>query len=229
MKTTSVRIIIVVVTAVILLSASVLIAKAYGATGGGVLPPAARIQGLTYGEWSAKWWQAIFALPASENPLTGATGNNCIYEKVGKVGLVMANPTAGETLTCDIPAGMMLFLDIASAECSTVEEPPFYGGTPEELRLCASSFSFTNLEAKIDGVPVQKLNQYIHLSPLFEFTLPEDNILGMPAGTFVQSVSNGAHVMLAPLSPGEHTIYLKATIPEVDYTPEMNFVINVVR
>jgi hypothetical protein len=86
------------------------------------------------------------------------------------------------------------------------------------------SFTFTDLQASIDGVSVQNLDQYIHLSPLFDFTLPENNILGTTDELSGQSVSNGAHLMLAPLSPGKHTIFLQATVPELDdFTVEMNF------
>jgi len=117
---------------------------------------------------------------------------------------------------------MMLFLDIVSAECSTLEPPPFYGGNEEELRACALSFTLSNLEASVDGVAVENLSQYIHTSPLFEFTVPEDNILEAPAGSNGESVSNGAHLMLAPLSPGKHTIHLHGFVPEVDFTVDMN-------
>ena len=115
-----------------------------------------------------------------------------------------------------------------SAECSTVEEDPFYGGNEEQMRACALGFTITDLQASIDGLIVKNLSQYIHTSPLFEFTLPEDNILfiGKLSG---QSVSNGAHLMLAPLSPGEHTIYLHASIPELEFTVDMNFDLTVVQ
>jgi hypothetical protein len=116
---------------------------------------------------------------------------------------------------------MILFLDILSAECSTLEPPPFYGGNEEELRACAEGFILHDLEASIDGATLRDLDQYIHTSPLFEFTLPEDNILGSDE-LVGQSVSNGAHLMLAPLTPGEHMIHLHASYPDMDFTVDMN-------
>lgn len=220
MKRLQIRIAVVV--AVVLLLVTVYIASAGGNANPRVLPPNSRVQGLTYGEWSAKWWQYVLSIPTPDNPLTGGTGNQCVYQQIGNVGLVAVDPLVGETIECQVPAGMMLYLDILSAECSTVEEPPFYGGNEEELHACASSFSFTDLQASIDGIAVQNLDQYIHLSPLFEFTLPEDNILSTDE-LVGESVSNGAHLMLAPLSPGEHTIYLHATIPSLEFTVDMNF------
>lgn len=217
---------IAVLVAVVLLLVAIYVASAGGSSNPRVLPPNAHVQGLTYGEWSAKWWQYVLSIPTPDNPLTGGTGNQCVYQRIGNVGLVAVDPLVGETIECQVPAGMILFLDILSAECSTVEEPPFYGGNEEELRACAMSFSFTDLQASIDGVDVQNLDRYIHLSPLFAFTLPEDNILYTDE-LGGESVSNGAHLMLAPLSPGEHTINLHATIPELEFTVEMNMDINV--
>lgn len=222
------RIQIVVVFAVVLLLITVSIASGSENTNPRVLPPDSRVQGLTYGEWSARWWQYVLSIPTPENPLTGGTGNKCVFQQIGNVGLVAVDPLVGETIECEVPVGLMLYLDILSAECSTVEDPPFYGGDEEELRTCALSFSFTDLEASIDGHTVHNLDQYIHLSPLFEFTLPEDNILGTDE-MVGQSVSNGAHLMLAPLSPGEHTIHLHASIPQLEFSVDMNFDLTVTK
>ncbi|MDL1945148.1 hypothetical protein FBQ99_22780 [Chloroflexi bacterium CFX2] len=216
-----VKILSIVAVVAALLMGTVYIASAGGNKNPGVLPPNSRVQGLTYGEWSARWWQYVLSIPGEENPLTGGTGTNCVYQRIGNVGLVAVDPLSESTITCQVPTGMMLFLDVLSAECSTVEEDPFYGGNEEEMRACALSFTISDLQASIDGSEVKNLDQYIHTSPLFDFTLPEDNILYTDELTG-QSVSNGAHLMLAPLSPGEHVVYLHASIPELDFTVDMN-------
>lgn len=222
------RIRIVVVVTIVLLLVTVSIVSVRGSANPRILPPNSRVQGLTYGEWSVKWWQYVLSIPTPQNPLTGGTGNNCVFQSIGNVGLVAVDPTIEEPIMCEVPAGMMLYLDILSVECSTVEEDPFYGGNEEEMRACALGFTITDLQASIDGVAVENLSQYIHTSPLFEFTLPEDNILASDV-LIGESVSNGAHLMLAPLSPGEHTIYLHASIPELEFTVDMNFDLTVVQ
>lgn len=221
-----VKILSIVAVVAALLMGTVYIASAGGNKNPGVLPPNSRVQGLTYGEWSARWWQYVLSIPGEENPLTGGTGTNCVYQRIGNVGLVAVDPLSESTITCQVPTGMMLFLDVLSAECSTVEEDPFYGGNEEEMRACALSFTISDLQASIDGSEVKNLDQYIHTSPLFEFTLPEDNIL-YTEELSGQSVSNGAHLILAPLSPGEHTIHLHASIPELEFTVDMNFELTV--
>ncbi|MBN2046036.1 MAG: hypothetical protein JW757_13520 [Anaerolineales bacterium] len=187
----------------------------------GVLPPDAKVQGLTYGEWSAKWWQYVLSIPDAQNPLTGGTGNQCGIQQIGNVGLVAFDPTLEEPIECQVPIGTMLFLDILSVECSNVEEYPFYGGDEAEMRSCATGFTITDLQAAIDGVEVQNLDRYLHTSPLFDFTLPEDNILYTDE-LVGQSVSYGAHLILNPLSPGAHSVHLHASIPEFEFTIDVN-------
>lgn len=213
---------VVGVTAVLLLS-TVYIAFARSNANPGVFPPNSRVQGHSYGEWSAIWWQYVFSLPMDQNPLVGATGTECSYERIGNVAVVVIDPTATDPIHCEVEKGTMLFLDILSAECSTLEEPPFYGGNEEELRVCAEGFILHDLEASIDGVPIQNLNRYIHTSPLFEFTVPDNNILGVDAGLTGQSISNGAHLMLKPLAVGAHTIHLHASYPDLEFTVDMTY------
>jgi hypothetical protein len=70
----------------LLLLASVPAAHASSTTNPRVFPPNARPHGQTYNEWSAKWWQYYFALPAAENPLIDPTGKLChvgLHNKVG--------------------------------------------------------------------------------------------------------------------------------------------------
>jgi hypothetical protein len=184
---------------------------------------------LTYGEWSALWWQYVFSLPEDQNPLVGALGTACAYELYGNVAVVVVDPLSPEPIECEVPMGTLLFLDILSAECSTLEPPPFYGGNEEELRICAEGFVLHDLEAIIDGIAVQEIEQYIHTSPLFEFTVPANNILGVDDGMTGQSISNGAHLMLKPLTPGEHTIHLHGTYPSLEFTVDTNYHITVTK
>jgi hypothetical protein len=40
----------------------------------------------SFNEWNAEWWQFMYSLPASVNPLLDDTGANCV---VGQHGLVV--------------------------------------------------------------------------------------------------------------------------------------------
>jgi hypothetical protein len=80
-----------------------------------------------------------------------------------------------------------------------------------------------DLEASIDGVEVRNLDKYIFTSPIYQFTVPEDNILGAPAGATGESIGYGAYLLIAPLSRGKHTIHTHGTYPDFDFTADRVF------
>jgi hypothetical protein len=198
-----------------MLSLSLSTPQALGSTNPVVLPPEARVQGLTLGGWHAEFWRATLEIPASQHPGLGYPWPNCYIERIGNVGLVVASWISDE-IECEMPVGMMLYFNVVGSECSTAEPPPWYGGNEEELRACALQWVPEDLEAAIDGVPVQNIDQYTALSPLYQFILPEDNVLGAPAGTY-DSVAYSNGFILAPLSPGEHTIEISGEVPAIPF------------
>src|SRR5262245_36308823 len=57
----------------------------------GIIPPGARPYGKTYGEWGARWWQWLLAIPAPVNPNLDPTGANCGQGQSGPVWFVAGN------------------------------------------------------------------------------------------------------------------------------------------
>jgi len=190
-----------------------------------VLPPGSRVEGLPASQWSAIEFQAIFSIPAPDNPGLGAPWSDCYLERIGSAGLGIAFFLTSGTFTCEMPSGMTLIQPIIGSECSTLEAPPFYGETPTELRDCAHTFVPANLQAIIDGVSIPDLGRYLVTSPLYRFTVPDDNVLGVPAGSGY-SVAYGTYLMLR-LSPGQHTMHLAGSFPDFgfDYAWDYNITV----
>jgi hypothetical protein len=198
----------------------------------GVVPAQASFRGLTYGEWSAKWWQAAFALPVVNDDHIlfsgGAFG--------GDDGVVfLAAVGGGATIDVTIPTGAALFFPVLNWECSVLEPDPFHGDDEASLRACANGFAgnATGLAASIDGVSVANVEGYRSESPLFEFVLPEDNLFAYfgfdaPAGTTSDSVDAGFYLLLRPLPPGTHTVTVAGTSPELESSIDTTFHITVV-
>jgi hypothetical protein len=189
---------------------------ANGTPNPGVLPPQSHPFGKTYGEWEAAFWQWTFSLPADHHPLTdtapastGQTGHvwflgGTFAPTVGPGGEFIGQVTRDAT----IPAGTALFFPILNVESSTLE-----GNGTTFAELSASSKSLadfivpSSLFVKIDGQSLQGLSSFRAQSPLFTFgPLPDNNLLGAPAGSTSLSVADGYHIMLAPLSVGPHTL-----------------------
>lgn len=190
-----------------------------------VLPPNSDAFGMTYGEWSARWWQWAVSLPTTAHPLFDNAP--CSKGQLGKVWFLGGSFTGTPAdRTCNVPAGKALFFPIIDADCSDVEAPPFFGATPEARRICAINFNnavlaaaggISSLSAEVDGVSIQDLAMYRVASPDVPFVAPADNVLigPSPASGFLSA--DGFYLLLAPLSVGEHTIHFSAPGQDVTY------------
>jgi hypothetical protein len=113
---------------------------------------------------------------------------------------------------CYIPAGKAILFPILNSECSFAEFPKLK--TLYELRICAKTIQdqVSNLTASVDEVPISNLERYRIQSPSFNFSLPKNNILGLPANTTTQAIADGNWVFLEPLSTGYHKIMFKGEV-----------------
>jgi hypothetical protein len=181
--------------------------------------------GKTWEEWTADWWKWSLSLPKGQNPITDITGENASYNQRGPVWFLAGTFGGLAERTCDIPAGKSIMFPVINGECSYAEYPDLR--TESELRSCAvsSNEGVTELMVTIDGQAIDEsqLRSYRVESPLFNLTLPENNIFGLPDST-TQAVSDGFWVFLSPLEPGQHEIHYRGAI--VDFTTESqnNFV-----
>jgi hypothetical protein len=195
-----------------------------GSRGASVIPPIAKMYGMTYGEWSARWWQWAYSLSVDENPFFDVAGD-CSNGANGQSGPVwfltgVINESGTAVRNCTVPSGKALFFPILNAECSALEGN---GSTEEALRACAIGLigNEVSLAAEIDGVSIGHLEAYRTSSPLFSFgPLPDDNVLQYfgytaSAGATSLAVADGFYVMLTPLSVGQHTIHFTGGIPDV--------------
>ncbi len=217
------------------LLACAMVATAAQASGQGnvgnprILPPDSRPLGLSYAEWSVKWWQWVFALPADNSPILG-TGE-CSAGQSGHVWFLAGSfaPTT-ETCSCTIPPGTALFIPAYNAWADNTWCPDWTTYTVDEL-IGITQWYMENAGAvscTIDGRVVLGLDDAVgspyRVGPqLFSYTLAQrDNIVANGLGplfgvdlsciadgtTVFPAVEDGLYLMVAPLSAGKHTIRL---------------------
>jgi hypothetical protein len=191
-----------------------------------VFPPDAKPYGLTYGEWTAKWWQWIFSMPEEENPAIDDTGENCANNQSGPVWFLAGTFGGAVTRECTIPSDKAILYSIINVECDSAADPAF--DTESELRSCAKADQDTVItkEIIIDGVNIGNLDSYRFQSPLFNLTFPENNVAGIAPQT-AKAVSDGYWILLEPLPPGTHEIHSKAVLGDPTVTGTTNFALDV--
>ncbi|MGH2626780.1 MAG: dockerin type I repeat-containing protein, partial [Anaerolineales bacterium] len=193
-----------------------------------VIPVNARPHGRSYGEWSGLWWAWAFSIHPSVNPLLDPTGANCHQGQSGPVWfLAGAFSSDTQKRTCTVPRDKAVFFPFINIECSTLEPPPFFGSNEAELTECAMGF-FSDLDeatCNIDGQELSDLTSYRVQSPATPFTVGDENILGVPAGSGLL-VSDGYWLMLPPLTPGEHTVHFTGLLgggPFAGFSQDMTY------
>jgi hypothetical protein len=139
--------------------------------------------------------------------------------------------------SCTIEAGTRLFLPSLNGDCSTVGGD---GKTEAELRACATALGDFIADAPskqsltVDG---KELPTYRAASPLFTFSLPQDNILGVVHPKPSLSVADGFFAMLDTLEPrrkpyivafgGSLRIPASATDPAFTFSTTVTYAITV--
>ncbi len=216
------RMVVVIVISVGLIGAATIAGAQAGNPNPGVIPINAKPQGLSYGEWSARWWDWALSIPPSMNPVFDPTGALCTQGQSGHVWFLAETFGGSATRTCAVPAGTMLFFPILNGafgsglgDCPAGNPGP--GCSVPTLRALAAANVDppVTLLVSIDGVPLTGLSAYRATSPVFSYTVTSDNIVGLlvgvplPGGTYSPVVSDGYWLMLAPLSAGVHTIFIK--------------------
>ena len=194
----------------------------------GVFPVSSKPYGATYGQWSAKWWQWALSIPASSNPLLDTTGANCAVAQSGPVWFLAGTFGTSEVRACTIPSRNSILFPVINTECSTIEGN---GSTETELRACAKFFmdAVSLLEASVDGKSLVKLTSYRFVSPLYTFTLPSGDILGLGPGSS-PSVADGFWIMLQPLEAGTHAVHFKGglVLPGFAFETEATYTLTIV-
>ena len=177
----------------------------------GVFPPGSRPYGLTYGEWSTKWWQWAESIPKENNPAGDETGEKCSQSQNGPVWFLAGTRGGSAVRDCTIPAGKGMLIPIINGECSFAEFPKMK--SESELRACAKADQdkVKSIEATIDGVNLKDLQKYRAKSPLFKIILPQNNVLGLKTADYA-SCRRWLLCYSQPLSSGKHSAHFSGVL-----------------
>ena len=190
-----------------------------------ILPPSSLPYGLSYQEWSAKWCQFFYGQSTNNMQPLGSPG---ICEGPASQVLFLNGAPVSTTATnhATITHDTSLFFPILAFTADNTACPlsDFTTNSAETLAAEASAgwnAAATLTTCTIDGVAVPGLENptnsiYNVVSTPFSYTTAEkDNIVAVSEGepclpgglTVWPAVADGAYLMLAPLSPGEHVIH----------------------
>jgi hypothetical protein len=167
--------------------------------------------GLSYGDWTVKWWKWALGIPKDIHPAADETGKNCAQGQSGPVWFLAGTSGGSAERTCVIPSGKAILFPVLNGECTYKDSPD--NKSPSDLRNCAlkADEGVTTLAGTVDGVNMQNIDKYRVTSNLFNVTLANNNILGVAPGP-TQGVSDGWWFLLYPLKVGDHSLHFIGTL-----------------
>jgi hypothetical protein len=162
--------------------------------------------GVSFSEWTAKWWQWALSIPVEENPVKHETGDNCAINQTEPVWFLAGTDGGFAERRCTVPLGSAILLPILNhggtladtLHVKSEDELIFF--TNREMDI------ISNLEVIVDDAKLVGLERYRVQSPIFDVVLPKNNLFnGRPGPT--KGVSDGYWLFFRPLPRGEHKIH----------------------
>jgi hypothetical protein len=167
--------------------------------------------GLTYGQWTVKWWRWALSIPADKNPLLDETGVNASINQPQNVWFLGGIWAVGNEVkqlpsrNCLIPAGSSLLIPILNCEADYIELPEIKN---EQGLLSYVSAQVNTVEKKECYVNDKSVSpQRVTSDPqIFDLYVHPDFDRYHKGGGKTRATSDGYWVFLKALPEGEHSI-----------------------
>jgi hypothetical protein len=216
-----------------------------------VYPPHATVEGRTLADWSAVWWQSVFALPVYAadgttvthpqfdtglQPTDTVDAPHALPSPDGRVTFLYGTFFGGSiTRDVTVPANKPIFVPIINSEWSNADTgaAPEYTDipgnlTPAELAAFAKqqTDSITDVAVTLDGTAVPDMLSHRETATAFEWTEPAEHSITQSFFNYqpdgpVASSADGYYLMIDNLDPGTHTLHFTGSSPDNSATPPL--------
>jgi hypothetical protein len=162
--------------------------------------------GLTWADWTCRWWQWLLSIPKEKNPVLGNIQDNFYLNQRREVIFLVGTLGGAAERRYIIPSDKPALFPIINFITSFVEEPDLKTDFDLILRAKKDIDDIVKKQAVIDGVNLQDIEKYRIRSSVFELRYAENNVFELPSVS-TRAISDGYWVFLKPLRPGLHHIY----------------------
>lgn len=191
-----------------------------------VVDPGGSVAGKTIGQWTADWWNHVVSVPGGQDIVSdpdGAVQSNGQTGPVYFAGGQSSSSTGSFTRSFSVPAGKHILLPLVNTIVSNGPDPNFSSTAEEADAFTTQAVKLNTLFATVDGVAVSNLASHREVSPVnFTLNAVDNNLLGLPGGTYTDANSDGHWLMLKPLSPGNHTIHFGGSTDAFEIAPDFS-------
>lgn len=173
--------------------------------------PDSRPYGLTYGQWTVKWWQWLASIPADKSPAADETGEYATVNQTDPSVWFLAGTFGGNSVNrkCIIPSNMSILFPVINYEMNPIERPDLRSDPDLIRHVTQDEDDVLALSCTVDSrlVPVFRVKS----DPvMFTISIHEHNAFDTPGG-ITRATSDGYWVFLKYLGPGEHDLYFSGS------------------
>jgi hypothetical protein len=168
------------------------------------------VSGLSYGQWTVKWWQWALSIPKESNPLLDKTGTYAgqkQHKDVWFLAGIWADDDEEKIFPkrkCKVPRGRPLLIPILNCEADPIEHPEIRNDQDLLDHVSAQMHKIVKKECFVneEHIPPQKIRS----DPIiFELDLHPD-FDRLHVGQRTRASADGYWVFLKPLPRGKYNI-----------------------
>lgn len=186
--------------------------------------------GLTYGQWTVKWWQWIWSIPDSNSPLKDIDGKNATINQPEKDVFFLCGTWATEKMinipnrSVSIPSNRSILFPIINCEANPIEYPNLK--TDEDIINHVVNDEDTivlkNVFVENKPIPIQRVRS----DPLiFPLKLPDKSNFTNFIDT--KASADGYWLFLKPLKVGKYKINLAGACELGRLNTAANYEVNI--
>jgi len=176
--------------------------------------------GLTYGQWTVRWWQWLLSIPAENNPALDVTGTKIERMQrdpdVSFLTGTFVNTIKEPHRTLTLPAAKGILFPAINYQANFLEDPIFKGEAELRGHVTADIDDIAHKTVIVDGISLPTFR--VSSDPaLFPVEIANDiphGVNGVDTGWVTgkggntEAAADGYWTFLKPLSRGEHHIHL---------------------
>jgi hypothetical protein len=182
--------------------------------------------GISFSEWTIRWWRWLIAIPKSHNPALDEVGTNCAQNQFDKDAWFLAGtavPLLSGNRACVIPLGKAILFPIVNNLVSYFEYPEIKNDNDLKHKAGKDLKNGVEMELKINDQFVTNEVCRVGSDP-FEILYPDNNLFNSRSGTST-AVSDGFWIFLKPLPKRTYSIYFRAL--ERNYRTEVHYTLKI--
>jgi hypothetical protein len=189
-----------------------------------------RPYGMSYGEWTVKWWQWFLSTPKSRNPVLDTSGEYAAVNQPLRHVWFLAGKLADEdsdipNRLCSIPVGRSILFPVINCEANPLEYPELK--TVEELidHVRADENTIVEKVCLLNDkpIPAQRVQSD---PPIFLVKLSDDNVFNV-RGENTTAYGDGYWIFLKPLPEGDYVLSFRGSCESGRLRSGANYILRI--